>query len=338
MPSSLLPAVDPIVANIENVLPQALEWSRAGERICLATMVHVAGSAPRPLGSQMAIAGNGEYYGYLSGGCAERAIADVGLAAVRGNGPRVARFGVGSPYLDVQLPCGSGIDVHYALEPRIDVLEATIQRLSERQVAAIDIDPRSGLMTRGGTAPRSVSCYRRHYYPLIHLIVVGAGPVAIELARLGAVQGFAVTLVSPDEVTLQAAGAAREMHLRDARQLDALAVDAHTAVVTAFHEHDRELAVWERCAPTSAFYLGALGSRRSHDERCRALAERSVDADAIARIHGPAGLATGGKTAVEIALSIVAELRAVYRGRALPDLEWGGGALTDEPPQFATGG
>lgn len=295
----------------------------------LATLVHVAGSAPRPLGSQMVIADDDSHFGYLSGGCAEHAIAAVGRQSFATGQPAVARFGVDSAYLDVQLPCGSGLDIHYTVDPPPAALAAVVAQLVERDSAALDIDVASGSVAQAvTTALLSRRRYRRLYYPPLALVVVGAGPVAIELARLGILQGGAVTLLSPDPATLAGAAGAATVHLRDSAQLDSLAVDAHTAIVTAFHEHERELAVWRRFAGSPAFYLGALGSARAHAARSEDLRAAGVAPAAIARIRGPAGLSTGGKTAVEIALSIFAECRACYRQRELPELLWEGGPLT----------
>ena len=314
---------------IENVLPRAAAWQADGRSLCLATLVYVAGSAPRPLGSQMVVAGDGAHFGYLSGGCAEHAIAAIGRATIASATATVARFGTDSPYLDVQLPCGSGLDIHYAPGPTPDAVEAVLAALAARETATLDIDVATGAASVGRLAAACVSgAFRRIYYPPTRLIVVGAGPVAVEIARLATLQHMLVTLLTPDQDTAMFAGDATATLLRDERQLDAVVVDRHTAVVTAFHEHEREFAVWRRFAASTAFYLGALGSARSHEARCRELAAGGVDTVAISRIRGPAGIATGGKTAAEIALSIVAELNAVYRQQALPELIWDGGPLT----------
>ncbi|MEM8983395.1 MAG: XdhC family protein [Pseudomonadota bacterium] len=315
---------------IENVVPKAVAYSNAGRRVALATLVFVDGSAPRPLGSQMVIADDGGYFGYLSGGCAEHAIADIGRQVFASRRPVAVRFGTGSPYVDIQLPCGSGIDVHF-VELSSLVLGALFARLKSRRPAAIDIGVDDGEVRLMDNERLAVGHYRRHYRPPIKLIVAGAGPVAVELVRLAATQGIETTLLSPDAATLQVAGAPTSIALRDPGQLDTLRVDADTAVVTAFHEHDRELAIWQRFADEPAFYRGALGSRRAHLQRCTALADLGVSAASIERINGPAGLATGGKSAVEIALSILAELYVEYRRLTPPDLLWSGGALLDRP-------
>ncbi len=333
--------------SIENVLPLALDWLRRGERLCLATLVYVDGSAPRPLGAQMLIAESGAAYGYLSGGCAEHAIADIGRACFTSGHNTVARFGAGSAYLDIQLPCGAGIDVHYVVDPDAASLAALTDAQAARRVAAFEVavgvangvddadndsendsESDSGAFVTNIDSELAENHYRRIYYPPIQLQIVGAGPVALALAEQGQVQGFSVTLLTPDAATRADAPADCPVKaLRDRADIQELAVDEHTAIVTAFHEHERELDVWTELASSPAFYLGALGSRRAHQERLTALAQLGVNAPGLERIHGPAGLATGGKTAAEIALSIIAQLRAEYRRRDWPDLLWSGGAL-----------
>ena len=83
---------------VENVLPKLLEWSHSGQGVCLATLYHSHGASPRPVGSQMAIAEDGQWFGYLSGGCAEQAIADEGVDVIKQAVNRSVRYGIGSAY------------------------------------------------------------------------------------------------------------------------------------------------------------------------------------------------------------------------------------------------
>ena len=94
----------------DNVLPDLAEWTGRGERCALVTLVGVDGNAPRAEGAQMAVSESGEWAGYISGGCLEAAIALEAQAAIKAGKPRLLRYGKGSPYFDIQLPCGSGLD------------------------------------------------------------------------------------------------------------------------------------------------------------------------------------------------------------------------------------
>ena len=99
--------------------------------------------------------------------------------------------------------------------------------------------------------------------------------------------------------------------------MDALAPDARTAVVTLTHDPKLDDPALDRALRSEAFYIGALGSRRTHAARLGRLRALGHDEAALARIQGPVGLDLEAVTAPEIALSIVAELVAVRRGSPL---------------------
>ena len=95
----------------ENVIPDLASWTRDGKRCALVTLVGVDGNAPRAEGAQMAVSESRTMVGLPFGGCLEAAIALEAVAAIKAGKPRLLRYGKGSPYLDIRLPCGSGLDV-----------------------------------------------------------------------------------------------------------------------------------------------------------------------------------------------------------------------------------
>ena len=149
----------------ENVIPDLASWSGKGERCALVTLVSVDGNAPRAEGAQMAVSESGRWAGYISGGCLEQAIALEAVEAIQAGKPRLLRYGKGSPYLDIRLPCGSGLDVF--IQPMRDA--ATHQRYERtpgaaaafrasdrscdrrRPVAGVEQAPRFNLTARGAS-------------------------------------------------------------------------------------------------------------------------------------------------------------------------------------------
>ena len=133
----------------ENVLPFWLEARQNGQQVCLITLVGIDGSAPRPLGSQMAVSADGRSVGYITGGCAEAALIAEAMNVMSTGRARLIRLGEGSPYKDISLPCGSGIDAF--LHPAIDrdiVLNVHTQ-LTHRAPCALcfDLTPTSSRRT-----------------------------------------------------------------------------------------------------------------------------------------------------------------------------------------------
>ncbi|HJS88300.1 MAG TPA: XdhC family protein [Acetobacteraceae bacterium] len=158
--------------------------------------------------------------------------------------------------------------------------------------------------------------------PPLRLIVVGAVHIAQALVPFASGVGFAVTVIDPRRAF------ASDERFPDVairtdwpdEALDALRPDARTAIVTLTHDPKLDDPALDRALRSEAFYIGALGSRRTHAARLKRLRELGHDETAMARIRGPVGLELAAVTAPEIALSIVAELVAVRRGAPLAAL------------------
>ncbi|MEM7278672.1 MAG: XdhC family protein [Pseudomonadota bacterium] len=319
--------------DIENILPTLVEWAGKGERCVVATLVWAEGTSPRPPGSQMLISENGQSLGYLTGGCAEHAIVAEALAAMRENAPRAVRFGVGSPYLDIQLPCGSGIDVFFDTHPSLQLAHEILATLDSRVPAALRTSIGAGsqtLIAQSADSPPEVSEFDRWYYPRRRFLIAGAGPIVDELAVQAMAQGYRIDVLSPDEPTLQRLGA-RDIDatlLSDAGQMAALQPDAYTAAALVFHEHEREPDLLLNLLDSPAFYIAALGSRGTHQARLERLRRIAPAVEGLDRIHGPAGLNIGAANPSEIAVSILAQCVSVYRAQSIVPLHYRGPALT----------
>jgi xanthine dehydrogenase accessory factor len=158
------------------------------------------------------------------------------------------------------------------------------------------------------------------YNPPLRLVVVGAVHIAQALVPFASQCGFAVIVVDPrrsfasDErfpnVTISTEWPDEAM--------DALRPDPRTAVVTLTHDPKLDDPALDRALKSRAFYIGALGSRRTHAARLKRLRELGHTEEAMARIKGPVGLNIEAVTAPEIALSIIAEIIAVRRGAPVP--------------------
>ncbi len=155
--------------------------------------------------------------------------------------------------------------------------------------------------------------------PPFRLIIAGAVHVAQALSGLAAALGYAVTVIDPRRsfATSERFPGVTLDHRWPDEAVEALAPDGRTAVVAVTHDPKLDDPALDRALRTHAFYIGALGSRKTHASRLERLASSGHSKDALARIRGPVGLALGAVTAPEIALSIMAEIVAVRRGAAL---------------------
>jgi xanthine dehydrogenase accessory factor len=186
--------------------------------------------------------------------------------------------------------------------------------LGQAAATALDADKATHL-----TAEDSEWFIQPHNPPL-RLIVVGAVHVAQALAPMAAGLGFAVTVVDPRGAFATEERFGNGITLRDEwpdEAMEALAPDSRTAVVTLTHDPKLDDPALEVALRSPAFYIGALGSRRTHAKRVARLQEAGFGEGALARIAAPIGLDIGAVTAPEIALSIISEVVARRRGAVL---------------------
>ena len=311
-------------------------WLAGGRSVALATVVSTRRSAPRPVGAKLAVADDGSIAGSVSGGCVEPDVYEVAREVLAGGDARVVTYGISDELAaTVGLPCGGEIDI---LVERLDAgspLTAPtgsallVSTTDGRRVVGAGEDPevdallragRSGVIERGSGA---VFC--EVFAPPARLVVVGAVDLADALADAAAPLGWRTIVVDPRErfATRDRLPSADEIVV--AWPGDAVArlrPDAATAVVVVAHDEKLDVPALAAALASDAFYVGALGSRRTQARRRELLAGAGVAEESIDRIAGPAGLDLGAEAPAEIALAIVAEIVAVRNARA-------GGRLTD---------
>lgn len=330
--------LSPPLRFVEDVTPILLDWRRTGLAGVLVTLVGIEGASPRPLGSQMAVNERGDWVGQISSDCAEVAIAHEAIASLADCRPRTVRYGRGSKYLDVRLPCGSGLDIHFDPCVPLEVLEALeAERRGRRPVALISPRHVEGEKTaihrierlgRDGASPApslapagemdlvaDANAFVRHYWPQSRVIVAGRGAYASSLVTFVHALGWEACLLTPDATLMEqhAHHCRLTRKLSSARDFDVTLIDRWTATVLLFHDHTWEPAILAQALKAGGFYVGALGSRATHARRLEGLSKLGVTEEQVRRIRGPAGLDVGARTPPEIALSIAGEIVAARR-------------------------
>ena len=221
--------------------------------------------------------------------------------------PRTQRSASGKADVIIQLPCGSAIELDFDVSVPLAEIEAIDAGVRQRRSATLEI-PLSG--PRLGDADSEERLLTRLYRPRRKLMVLGLGPVPALLARAAAASGFEVVLHTPDDATADAVrGHAVAIGAADALRNPAPEdVDDRTAIVIAYHDHDREEHLLPAALATDAFYIGAMGSRVTQERRMELLARKGFSQRQCQRIHGPAGLLPHARSASDLALSILAEV------------------------------
>ncbi len=291
-------------------------WRARGDRVALATVVATRRSAPRPVGSKLAVSERGELHGSVSGGCVE---SDVALAAgevIADGTPRLLTYGIEDELAwSVGLPCGGEIDVFVERfegelpeesSVTLTVLEGA--RAGERVFAEIPPGPSRVLELDGERVFAEV------LGPPPELLVVGATDTAEELCRAARALGWRTAVIDPRPalVTRERLPSPDELTVAWPDELEA---GADTAVVVLTHEERLDVPALTKALSSDAFYVGAIGSRRTQETRRERLLEAGLDEEQLERVAGPAGLDLGAHTPAETAVSILAEVLAVRAGR-----------------------
>jgi xanthine dehydrogenase accessory factor len=192
---------------MNDVLPTLREWRAAGHPAALATLVFVDGSAPRPRGSQMAIRADGLAVGNLTGGCAEAAIIAEAQSRIAAGTNRLLRYGKGSPYIDIRLPCGSGIDVFFDVTLPLDDVELIVSANAARFPASLlfDLEQLQSRAVAGEVTLEAPGQWARLCEPKPRILAVGKGPLVPLIAQLGTAAEFEVEVRSSEPETLEMA-------------------------------------------------------------------------------------------------------------------------------------
>ncbi len=311
----------------------ALGWHRDGIGAALATVVETWGSAPRRTGAQLAIGGDGRIEGSVSGGCVEGAVIVEALEALDEGDARLLEFGVSDEdAFAVGLACGGTIRV--LVEPVGKVLpEAMLEELvaarAAREALAYVVNVETGAralrrgaypdrmrMDRSGFEPDGQTFVAVHNPPL-RLIVVGAVHIAQALLPMARIAGYDPVIVDPRETFASETRFPGETILTDwpDEAVNALGLDPRTALVLLTHDPKLDDPALIAALRADVFYIGALGSTRTHAKRVARLEQAGFAEAEIARIHAPVGLDIGAADPSEIAVAILAEMTAVLRGK-----------------------
>jgi len=332
---------------LKNDIPRMLaNWRGQLGTFALATLVARTGSSPQPVGCQMLVGTKGHIAGYVSGGCVESNLAFMAQDVIKTRQGQFLAFGADSPFIDVQLPCGTRIELAVEAfdedEPAITTLldnagHRTPSLLAgdiesgERLTVALngavpEVEGEGGHLLRSIFQGRTVAdlpvagqigqMYWKKYTPTPRLIINGGDPVAVALALLAQVSGFEVIInrshgptmgLDHPEIGYRRLGAQALMR--------EIGPDAWTAIVTTSHNMDSDHDILMEALPTDAFYVGVLGSRHHLVERQARLLAAGMPEATIQRLRAPVGMDIGAEGPNEIAVSIIADLIRTWRGK-----------------------
>jgi xanthine dehydrogenase accessory factor len=301
----------------DGIIDTARAWHGAGHQIAIATVIATWGSAPRQVGSHLIVRDDGIFEGSVSGGCVEGDVITEALTVIRGGNSKRLDYGVADARAwEVGLACGGRISILVQSVVDGQFAPALLDRLAAGRAAGESVTLASDLGA-GTTGEADTGEFVRVYAPPLRLAIIGAVHIAQALVPIARLLGYAPLVIDPRGLF---ATSARfdDVALDDGWPDEALArwrPNAASAVVALTHDPKLDDVGLAAALRSPAFYIAALGSRKSHAARLDRLRALGFDDAALARVHGPAGLAIGAASPAEIALSIAAQMTAAWRGR-----------------------
>jgi xanthine dehydrogenase accessory factor len=318
----------------------ARRWLDRFGTIALATVIKTWGSSPVPVGGQLVVGPEERFEGSVSGGCVEAAVITAAADVMATGQPKVLEYGVGDETAwRVGLPCGGRIEIFVERLSGADdaaYLDAVIAARRTRSLLVVDTD----LATGRRALHRETESYaaetaqqlsngecvlvdgpdgRRFLHalaPPVHVILIGAGHVAQVLADLAQRVGYQATVVDP-RTAFSSETRFGGVPLRQdwpETALPMLGLDGRTAVITLAHDARLDDETLPIAVRSPCFYVGALGSRRTHEKRVERLRQAGLSEAEIARVDAPVGLPIGAKGPAEIAVSILGAVIKARRG------------------------
>jgi xanthine dehydrogenase accessory factor len=307
------------------VLKQARDWHADGHAVWLVTVIETWGSAPRPPGALLAMRGDGVLVGSVSGGCVEDDLIDRLRHGERVARPALLTYGVTKEEAArFGLPCGGNLRLVQEPLAGTDWITEVLTRTTQHELVARCLNLASGEITVEPASRDQVFQFdgkqlRALFGPRWRMLIVGAGQLSRVLAQMALTLDFDVTCCDPRDshaLAWDLPGSRFSSAMPDDLLLE-MQPDTHTAVVALSHDPKLDDMVLLEALKSPAFYVGALGSRRTTAQRKQRLALFDLTPTEIDRLHGPIGLHLGSRTPAEIAVSVLAEIIAVRHGVAL---------------------
>jgi xanthine dehydrogenase accessory factor len=292
----------------------------AGRRAALITITQLDGPFSRPLGAQLAVAGDKRFAGSISGGCLEQALTEESQIAMKDGVNRSLRYGTGSPYIDVRLPCGGGLDLYVDVNVDRALLQRAVAMGRARETFSLVFDPaskRSTLRIEQGEPKPNADEFVRRYEPKLRIVLAGRGWEIVAMSELARTADAEIVVASQEAATLDYCKpyAHQLIRLTTPRNVPKLPIDANTAVACLFHEHEWEAPLLLDALRSPAFYVGALGSKQTHERRLEVLNALGAKPEDIARLKGPIGL-FASRDPRSLAVSALSEIIKAYLAKA----------------------
>jgi xanthine dehydrogenase accessory factor len=314
-------------------LEAARGWLEAHGTIVLATVVSTWGSSPVPVGGQLVIGPDNRFQGSVSGGCVEADVITEAADVMASGKPSLLEFGVSDATAwQSGLPCGGDIKIFLERLETISDVNFLSQLSTAREtrttlVVLTNLADGTRELYDSASVPVELCKYMESSQsclvetstgqafllilePPIRLVIVGATHIGQVLARLAQTIGYEVVVLDPRTAFTSDDRFAGTTTVAEWPQeaIADIGLDRRTAIVVLSHVANIDEEALTAALRSDCLYVGALGSRRTHEKRLDRLRTAGISEASLERIHAPIGLSIGAKDPAEIAVSILAEI------------------------------
>ncbi len=307
-----------------NPLQLAQNWFEQGRKLALVTVLSVWGSAPRPAGSHLICDDQGNFEGSVSGGCIEAEVIAQALDVIAAGQARDLSFGISDETAwSAGLSCGGTIRLLIAPYDRAmhEVISQIVQAQHDRQRVTSRTDLTSGQITilpapdNAKITQLDETGFIQTYRPQPHIVVTGAVHIAQALAQMAQITGYGLSIIDPRSgfATAERFPSVQLHETWPEEFFKTNQPDSFTALVALSHIPHLDDPALSAALNSDCFYIGALGSRKTHAKRLERLSASGFKTMDLERIHAPIGLAISAQEPAEIAVAILAEIIQAYR-------------------------
>ena len=296
-----------------DVLNQAINWHNEGHSVELVTVVNTFGSSPRPIGSLAAVRHDGLMAGSVSGGCVEKQLVErmrlgqcENSVSYRIDDEEAKRHG---------LLCGGEIELVFETVTDSSKLVELQTRLTNNIRTRRTLNLSTGAVELSDATREDLFEYSGNTVvnvigPRCHLLLIGANELARFTAEFAVAVDFTVTVAEPRD-EFRSSWSVTNVAAVNSMPDDAVKAHSqheHCGVLALTHDPNLDDLALMEALELDLFYVGALGSKRSHEKRIHRLKGFDIPKDKLSRIQAPIGLSIGSRTSAEIAVAIVGEL------------------------------
>ena len=307
------------MTEVDDILTPMSVWLKEKRKVALATVISTWGSAPRPVGGQMAIDSNGEIIGSVSGGCIEGAVINEGINSINDGKLRIKDYGISNDMAwEVGLACGGELKILIQpLNLEDKIVYSIVENIKNREPTKLIINCLTGSRHIDNSIINQISSYDKIKEEFIHVIdpkprlfIVGAVHIAQALISLAKTADFEIILIDPRDhfATKDRFPNCKIINEWPDTALSNFILDKATHLVTLTHDPKIDDPALIYTLKKDIGYIGSLGSKKTHNKRCERLIDIGFCQSDLSKIHGPIGLNIKAKTPAEIAVSIMAEI------------------------------